>query len=207
MIYEDSREAVWERLAGVLAQVRRALDAGLEVSRSVHDGQGWRPEADRHLPSHLVRREVLEHLRGLNPTLEDTDGLGLPMSGIWIEPTPHDVLRIWRSPGDLPPPRSDSYRHFYQQGRTDQATLPGILPDGGGDDEQAPPPPNNLAVLWWDGGGVLSSLLLVRPCGVSANKGVVEWSIDVLSNLDRMPDLGYGPRRRGQDRTQGEETG
>mgnify|MGYP001325576313 CR=1 FL=1 len=182
MTYLDSQDAVWDRLAGVVAQVRRALEAGLEIARSVHEKYGWRPEADRHLPAHLVRREVLERVRDLNPTLEDTDGLGLPMSGIRIEPTRRDVVRIWRSPdGELPAPRSDSIRTFYTQARSDQEALPGLFPDdlfsGGGENLQ----PNNLALLWWDDDGALSRLCLVRPCGVHQNRGVAEWTVDALA--------------------------
>jgi hypothetical protein len=207
MIYDDSRDAVVQRLAGVLGQVRRALETGLTISRAIHAEQGWRPEADRNLWPYLVRREVLEHLRDLHPVLDDTDNFGLPMSGIRIEPTVRDVIRIWRSDtGTLPPPRTESIRAYYRQRRTHQDPIPGLDPMLGLDPADGQPAaPNHLAVLWWDDGSALSRLDLVRPCGVEANRAVVEWTVDMLSALDRIPDLGYDTRAGGEE--EGEETG
>jgi len=204
MIYDDSRDAVIERLANVVGQIGRALEAGLAVSRAIHAEREWRPEADRALWPYLARREALEHLRDYNPAAdeagEEVDNLGLPMSGIRLEPNGHDVVRVWRSrTGDLPQPLSVPVRDYYDQKRVGVGELPFDDQDDGPEGRAR----NHMAVLWWDEDGVLTRLDLVRPVGVESRRGIAEWSESMLTSGTNA-DLGYPPLR---DDEEGEGAG
>src|SRR5215211_5017415 len=107
---DPSPGAAAARLRPLLLAVHEALTHGIAVSTAVHAERGWNPAADRHLHHQLVRREAVERLRpwGADPDelsdpllarqlvfADDTDNLGLPMSGLILR-TPTDVLRVWR---------------------------------------------------------------------------------------------------------------
>lgn len=191
IMLDNSADGVRGRLDTLLPLVLDALQAGVNASHEIHSDRGWSPVADRHLDRHLVRREAMERLKPYGVELDDSDNLGLPMSGLILR-TASDVVRIWHSAdGELPAVETQARRDFCSQEPTRQGTL-FFLPQG-----SVELPPCHTALLWDDDGATITRFTLVRPHGVAGRRSVIDWEVDLLGQVVHMDDIDYGDDETG----------
>lgn len=202
----NSPEVVLSRLGQLPSLVLDALQAGIEVSRQVHGDREWNPVADIHLFRQLVRREAMERLKPYGSRVEDDtdlddgDNLGLPMSGLILGLSTGDVVRVWHSSdGEMPPMDSMAKRAFCRQEPSAQGTL-----FAASEQDVCSERASNTALLWDDDGSQITRFDLVRPFGVQGQRALVDWPVNLLVDLSRMPDL---PIARDDEGDTGLDTG
>jgi hypothetical protein len=193
---DTCREATVRRVESACQAVYLALVRGLDLADTIHKMTGWSSTADIHLHRQITRREAMEDLKQLGPSLDDDDNLGLAMSGLILD-LPHDTVRVWHTTeSEIPAPRSETGRSFVTQSYKRPALfVVGGLPY----DEPAPKRRNGLIVQWTAQGKQMLRFDLVRPRGHRNSKVEVDWRAPLLATYSRtMPDVRYRRRDRGE---------
>jgi hypothetical protein len=201
MTPQTSCEATLDRVEPVCRAVYLALVRGLALADSIHKMTGWNPLADIHLHRQITRREAMEDLKQLGPSLEDDDNLGLAMSGLILD-LPQDTIRVWHTTDSkIPAPRSEIGRAFVTQNYHRPALfVVGGLPY----DASTPQRRNGLIIQWTAQGKQILRFDLVRPFGHRGSEVEVDWRESLLTAYSTtMPDVRY--RRRSVDDASGEE--